>query len=139
MKTTERILAEIEKLEKECKEHYLPYRFYGIRFEKRNNIDVGCVLENSKTNIDRNDSRDFPEFGTPEYDDLEELDGTCAYFVFDGEKEKRSMFLNQVIDCVDNDDDTYTWYLIGSEKLSDEEGEDDNEIIMVDATVIVKI
>lgn len=139
MKTTEKILKAIEELENEAKEYYLDYKYYGIRFESRHNLEAGYVLENSKTNRGREDSREFPIFGTPEYDEMEELDGTCAYFIYDGEKEEKTKWLAQVLSYVNDDSDDFAWYLVGCERLSDEEGEDDNEIIMKDATIIKKI
>lgn len=54
------------------------YYCVGFRFE---NLDrkVGDVCGNSKHNPGREDERDFPEYGTDEYDSLPELNGTCAY------------------------------------------------------------
>ena len=45
------------------------------------NVDmvVGSELEYSKTNIDRDDERDFPFFGSDEYKNMETLEGTCCY------------------------------------------------------------
>jgi hypothetical protein len=54
------------------------YYCVGFRFENLNR-KVGDVCGNSKHNPDREDVRDFPEYGTDEYDSLPELNGTCAY------------------------------------------------------------
>ena len=50
----------------------------GIRFDDRL-LKVGDKLDNSRHNADREDAREFPEYGTSEYEEMEELDGTCAY------------------------------------------------------------
>lgn len=136
----ERIVKAIEELEEESKKFFLDYKFYGIRFERRHNLEEGYELECSKANRDRVDAREFPVFGTPEYEEMDELDGTCAYFVFDGEKEERSKRLNHILNnYISEESDEFTWYLVGAEDLSDEEGEDDDEIIMKDAVVVKKI
>lgn len=54
------------------------YSYYGIRFEDKAR-QVGDICECSKDNRDRTDERDFPEYGTPEYDEMPELEGSCAW------------------------------------------------------------
>lgn len=51
---------------------------YGLRFEDKER-QVGDLCENSRNNIDREDERDFPEFGTEEYEEMEEMDGASAW------------------------------------------------------------
>ena len=135
----DRIIKAIESLENEAKEFYLDYKFYGIRFDRRHNLEEGYELECSKSNRNREDAREFPLFGTPEYEEMEILDGTCAYFVFDGESEKRSSRLKHILNNYTTDSHDFSWYLIGSDKLSDEDGEDEDEIIMIDAIVVKKL
>ena len=62
----------------EAAEH--DFYYVGFRFENLNR-KVGDVCGNSKHNPDREDVRDFPEYGTEEYNELPELDGTCAYIM----------------------------------------------------------
>ncbi len=52
--------------------------YIGIRIGGRD-LHVGDVFGNSRHNPDRGDERDFPEYGTEDYESMEELDGTCAY------------------------------------------------------------
>ncbi|RXZ77221.1 hypothetical protein EBB07_33660 [Paenibacillaceae bacterium] len=54
------------------------YYFIGLRFEDKER-EIGEVCEYSRHNADRDDERDFPEFGSEEYDDLPELNGTSAW------------------------------------------------------------
>jgi len=68
LSTVEAAYAEIEA----------EYRYVGVRFEDKAR-EVGKICENSRHNPNRDDERDFPEYGTPEYDDLDELDGTSVW------------------------------------------------------------
>lgn len=69
-------------IEKQCKEALKKfedmYYYIGIRFEDKDR-EVGEICECSKHNLDREDEREFPVYGTPEYDELPELDGTSAW------------------------------------------------------------
>ncbi|KRM92875.1 hypothetical protein [Loigolactobacillus rennini] len=69
--------AELKKLVEATEENYY---YVGVRFEDREYND-GDIVAYSKDNPDRQDERDFPEFGTPEYDDLPELDGSSAWYI----------------------------------------------------------
>ena len=129
-----KILEWIENLEKDLESHYADYSYYGLRFDSRD-LDIDDVLEPSKSNIDREDSRDFPEYGTPEYDDLPELSGTCAYMIFDGDRESRYTFLDNVLSFVD-DDDERKWYILGSKDAAEDEAEDEDEVVMIDPIVL---
>lgn len=108
---------------KELQEQYADtYDYIGVRFEtKQYKIGESCI--NSKTNIDRDDQRDFPEFGSDEYKSLESLNGTCSY---------DADFWENYIDL--DDDDEYHVHVIAGENY--EEGEDRDEMIIVDAVVV---
>ena len=54
------------------------YEYVGFRFDERD-MKVGECFGNSKHNPDREDERDFPEYGTEEYEAMPELDGTSCY------------------------------------------------------------
>ena len=130
-----KILEWIKNLEKDLETHYADYSYYGLRFDSRD-LDVDDVLEPSKSNIDREDNREFPEYGTPEYDDLPELSGTCAYMIYDGDRESRYTFLDNVLSFVDDDDDERKWYILGSKDAAEDEAEDEDEIVMIDPIVL---
>lgn len=55
-------------------------RVIGIRFEELER-KVGDICNNSKHNLDRENEDDMPEFGTEEYEEMFELDGTSAFDV----------------------------------------------------------
>lgn len=50
----------------------------GIRFDDKL-YKVGDVLPATKDNPNREDERDFPKFGSADYNQLPELDGTSAW------------------------------------------------------------
>ena len=52
----------------------------GIRFDNAV-LSVGDRCHHSRHNPGRDDERDFPEYGTPEYDELPELPGTSCYYM----------------------------------------------------------
>lgn len=61
------------------------YDHYGLRFENKKR-EVGEICENSRHNWGRADERDFPEYGTSDYNDMQKLDGTSAWNISqDGE------------------------------------------------------
>src|SRR5690554_3881224 len=56
-KITDRILDAVKELKKESEDFYLDYKFYGVRFERRHDLDEGDILEPSKSNRERLDER----------------------------------------------------------------------------------
>jgi len=74
---------EIEKsLKSFMEENYdlLNGKVIAIRYDNVN-AEVGTILNDSKSNLDRDDSRDFPGYGSSEYDSMDEIDGTCVYAI----------------------------------------------------------
>jgi hypothetical protein len=104
--------------------------YVGIRFENAERR-VGDIIQGcSKDNPDRTDDREFPDFGTVEYEKLDELDG---------------------ISCTDTDDERYEYvlfgyggnyaaehcYLIGGDTAT--EGPDDYELVITAPKVLAVI
>ena len=67
-----------EKIEKAYNEYENEYEYIGLRFENKDR-EIGDICENSKHNPNRDDSRDFPEYGSEEYEKLPEFEGTSAW------------------------------------------------------------
>lgn len=114
----------ILKVEELVKNHSDEYTHFGVRFDSKK-YEVGEYTHLSKTNIDREDKREFPEFESEEYKELETLIGTCVY---------DSDYWMDYIDVEDEDNDEYNIYVIAGEKY--EEGEDRDEMIIEEAVVI---
>jgi len=117
-------------IEKQCKEALEKfedqYYYIGIRFEDKER-EISEICECSKHNLYREDEREFPEYGTPEYDKLPELDGTSAWNLATY-RDYEGYFLSD--HC----------YIIGGNRISNQDdGLDDNEIVIVDAIVLEKI
>lgn len=103
------------------------YLYIGVRFEDKARTVGEAVEDYSKSNIDREDEREFPEYGTEEYAEMEELNGVSAWSVamkFDNGRNS------------DKNAKTYTdhCYVLGSKKASI--GLDNDEIVMENAVVL---
>ena len=98
------------------------FEHVGFRFESkiRNKGDV--IEDVSKRLLD---TRDFPEFGSEEYDELDDLNGASAWDC------------DFAIENINFDDAEIMFekgYLIGSDDR--EFGEDEGELVMIDPVVI---
>lgn len=120
------------------------YYYFGLRYEDKER-EIGEECERSRHNPDREDEREFPAYGTEEYENLEVLDGTSAWYVgnfndswpilpgfgsiqnVDLTKEANRFF------C------THHCYVIAGNKQGHHDDPDDNEILIKDAVVIAKI
>ena len=69
-------IEEIKKIIEEAQERTCGV--VGLRYDNRD-LQPGDKLEASRDNPGRKDERDFPEYESPEYEELEELDGTSAW------------------------------------------------------------
>ncbi len=111
------------------------YRYIGFRYEDKEREIGEIIMDKSRSNIDREDERDYPAYGTPEYDSLPELNGICTY---DAKAVKRIMGSS-------DPDDTFLCpgdhcYIVASTRKSDiESGEDDHEFILDFAEVMYKV
>lgn len=117
-------------IEKACKEALEKwegkYYYLGIRFEDKER-EIGEICECSRHNIDREDEREFPEYGTDEYWEMPELDGTSAWNL-------------ETYDDFEGVFNTYHCYIIGGNRITNQDdGLDDNEIVIENAVVLEKI
>ena len=67
-----------EKAIELAKEFEWDYDQIGLRFENRD-LEIGEEVGTSRHNMDREDEREFPEFGTEEYEQMYELDGASSW------------------------------------------------------------
>jgi hypothetical protein len=56
------------------------YYFVGIRFEQSAR-EVGEICNNSKHNIDRDDEREFPAYGSDDYNEMPALNGSSTWII----------------------------------------------------------
>ena len=129
--TTQEMIEKVTEIAENTELFYV-----GIRFEDKSR-DVGEFIEDcSKANPDREDDRDFPEYGTTEYDELPELNGVCAYSYNSDAWIIRSGFFNEKdVENVEAICLMNHCYVIGTDS-GIEYGADDGEIIMPRATVL---
>lgn len=120
-------MMNIEEACKKALEKYQDeYWYVGIRFENKER-KIGEICECSRHNIDREDEREFPKYGTDEYFEMMELDGTSAWNL-----ETYDDFEGYFI--------TDHCYIIAGNKISNQDdGLDDNEIVIDNAKVLEKI
>lgn len=112
--------------EKALEKYQDKYYYVGIRFEDKER-EVGEICERSKHNTDREDEREFPEYGTPEYEEMFELDGTSAWNL-------------KTYEDFEGGFNAYHCYIIGGHRITNrDDGLDDNEIVIENAIVLEKI
>ncbi|MFZ4454315.1 hypothetical protein [Salibacterium aidingense] len=114
------------------------YSFFGLRFEDKPR-EIGEECDASKHNHDREDEREFPEYDSDEYDDLDELGGASAWAFDDiqglkyrkDELEKDAQKLHIPAHC---------YVIAGNRQWNDDDvALDDGEIVIEDAKVIAVI
>jgi hypothetical protein len=114
------------------------YRFIGIRFENKQR-EIGETCECSKHNRDREDDRDFPEYGSDEYEDMYEFDGTSAWSLADssvysvakkyGESDVNSLY------C----DTEHCYIIAGQYRCNQNDDLDDGEVVIEEAKVLAQL
>ena len=107
------------------------YYYMGIRFENKERFENEIIKDNSKSNVDRETERDFPEYGTEEYDTMDDVEGVSAY---DLSVSNRTSWTPGDTSNVNNWYLQQHCYIVGSECAN--YGEDNDEIIMKNAKVL---
>ena len=135
-------VKEFKEMLEQIKNGYLTsdYWYAGIRFEDKDREEGEIITDLSRNNVDREDEREFPEYGTPEYEEMEELDGVSAW-----ELSVADLY-NQIPHWFSDDDGvsevftTKHCYLIASDNVGGVGAVlDEGEIVLVDPVVIKKI
>jgi len=121
-------------------ENGLRYYFYGIRIESQDR-NIGDRTNNSMHNPNREDERSFPEYGSEEYQNLQELNGSSAWRIdMDGYDED---WTSSVLTSRDKDDRKFNFgdhiYIIAGNEENTHSDADPNEIVIGNAVVVYKI
>jgi hypothetical protein len=115
------------------------YEYIGLRFEDKER-QIGETCEYSRNNIDREDERDFPEYGTDEYFEMELLDGTSAWDMGNDNTYKIHSWDDKTIDCTRHFLQNYCYVIAGNNLgRTSHTVIDDGEIVIKDAIVIAQI
>lgn len=116
------------------------YWYAGIRFEDKDRKEGEIITDLSRNNVDRDDEREFPEYGTPEYEEMEVLDGVSAWELSVADMYNRPTYgVSEDVD-VRKVYPTKHCYLIASDDVGGVDSVlDDGEIVLVEPTVIKKI
>ena len=136
------------KIEAEIKKHninqveaddYAEFCYYGLRFENKDR-KVGEACENSRHNFGREDEREFPEFGSDEYEEMEELDGTSAWYIAEDGSFDKKVYTGE---WQTKDEDlmvvTAHCYIIGGDLEGSHTDPDVGETLIQDAVVVAKL
>ena len=99
----------------------------GVRFENKERV-IGEICENSKHNTDRDDERQFPEYGTPEFDEMFEFDGASAWSTSQSVESDKDVSKYYTTD--------HCYLVAGRYTTNHDDGLDDGEIVIEDAEVI---
>lgn len=112
------------------------YMYLGIRFEDKQRSVGELIADYSKSNCERDDDRDFPAYGTSEYEEMEELSGVCAYGLDRRIGWNPLAYYHKIEDVTDVKRRFLAnhCYILGCN--STDYGEDENEIIMENAEVL---
>lgn len=119
---------------------FAEYSYYGLRFEDKQR-DIGEEVGNSRHNFEREDEREFPEYGTDEYEKMMELDGASAWYIdecgtdawtqsYKGEWQTETDDLVVV---------TEHCYIIAGDVEGNHDDPDHNEIVIKDAVVVEQL
>lgn len=104
------------------------YTFVGVRFEDKERTIGEIIEDESADNRDREDEREFPEFGTEEYEECDTMGGISAWDLasFSDYADQPMYGMAHAYIIVS---DSHAW--TDSEMLLDE-----GEIVLVDAEVM---
>jgi len=117
------------------------YEYIGVRFENKLRA-VGEICECSNHNDARDDERDFPEYGSAEYAEMQELDGTSAWLAhctwnYREDVSTKAAFRKpswQEDDEMRGQNDHA--YVVAGNRLATPSDADHGEIVIVDAIVL---
>lgn len=123
------MVTKIKELQEEhCMINGNGFDIVGVRFENKLR-EIGEEIGNSRHNIDREDERAMPEYDTPEYEEMFELDGASAFEV------------DEIIDMLENDvgvDGEHCYFIAGTDAVNLDDGIDHGEVVVANAKVIHK-
>ena len=128
----------IEKVKSAMEEHFenAEYAYFGLRFEDKGR-QIGDACERSKHNPDRVDEREFPDFQTPEYDDLDDLGGTSAWEIEENSDKWIMSFMPKKSDGEKNVSVAGAHcYIVAGNETATHDDHDYNEIVINDAVVL---
>ncbi|WP_251869211.1 hypothetical protein [Enterococcus italicus] len=77
--TTEQFETIIKAYQEKFEDRELGFDFVGVRFENAEREVNEVLYFESKDNSDREDVRDFPKYGSDEYEDLPDMGGVSSY------------------------------------------------------------
>ena len=126
-----------DKIENAYNKYKDKYQYVGLRFEDKER-EIGEICENSKHNPDREDPRDYPEYGTEEYKKLPEFNGTSAWDLSISNMHRTWFDSNYMTDKEKSyypDEYNHAYIIVGN-KVDNDPDRDLDEIIITNAKVV---
>ena len=126
-----------EKIENAYNKYKEKYQYVGLRFENKKR-EIGEICENSKHNPDRVDPRDYPEYGTEEYENLPEFNGTSAWDLSINDMHRTWFDSNYMTDEEESyypDEYNHAYIIVGN-KVDNDIDRDLDEVIITNAKVV---
>lgn len=132
-----------ELAKKFYEENETDYAYIGLRFENKGREIGEVIVDRSRHNAEREDDREFPAYGTEEYEEMEELDGVSAWDLsalsernYPGFGRAREADPNK--DCTWYFDADHCYVIAGNVKRTHDDA-DDGEVVIRNAVVITQI
>lgn len=100
----------------------------GVRYENKLR-EVGEEIDNSRHNLEREDEREMPEYGTEEYEEMFELDGASAYEV------------DEIISMLENGvgvEGNHMYFIAGTDAVNLDDAIDHGEVVVANAEVVYR-
>lgn len=131
MITLKNFFEKVVELEEKYGDEYI-----GVRWEEKPRV-IGEELDNSRHNLDRLNEDDMPEYGTPEYEEMFELDGASAMGAYSliqdlkrhyetrGDEGMRGFYMG-----------THCYVIIGTDFVNDSDALDEGEVVVENAKVL---
>lgn len=110
--------------------------YVGIRWEEKKR-EVGEDVGNSRHNLERLNEDDMPEYGTPEYEEMFELDGASSMGIYtllddfkrkvrlEGENNMSRYYMG-----------THCYVIIGDDYVNESDALDEGEVVVQNAKVL---
>ena len=126
---TKQMIEKIKELEEQyCWLNGYGDYFVGVRFEDKDR-EIGEEIGNSRHNLDREDEREMPEYGTEEYKEMFELDGASAYDID---------YITESLENGDEFNGEHCYFIIGTNYVNADDALDHGEVVVEDAKVAYK-
>lgn len=131
MITLKEFYERVIELEEEYGDEYI-----GIRWEEKPRT-IGEELDNSRHNLERLNESDMPEYGTPEYEEMFELDGASSLGTYTLLEDLKRDYKNRGESLMNSFyTGTHCYVIVGTDFVNESDGLDEGEVVVKNAKVM---